>query len=210
MTYPGDLVLRPGRRVCRVGDWVKPELISGTPFESVAPDAWVCGELVSLEGSVAYVEGFGVDDPPVWAYPADRLEVAHDQEKMTDPQYYWALLTIQERIRSGLRLVAIDSTTTGDKYTYCSWGFHDDRHAPEDIPAMWPIGMPRRQDHQCCPLDDDPDKGRSGCFYRCLAFQKRSTLTQRRAVSRYTDDIAIALEELHVSRNTDAPEADLS
>lgn len=192
-TYPRDLILRPGRRVCRVGDWVEPELVSGTPRGS---GSWVCGTLVEIEDETALVEILGARDPVVWAYPIDRLEVAHDQEKMTNEQYLWALLTIQERITNGLRLVAFDSTAIGNKYTYCSWGFHEDRYAPKDIPGMWPIGMPRRQNRHHCPLDAEPERGRSGCFYRCLAFQKRQELNRELAIFLYTDALVMARDEL--------------
>lgn len=194
MEYPGDLILRPGRRVCRI--WHKglnPVLVSGTPT-GFATDAWCCGTLVGVEGETALVETFELQDLPVWSYPMNKLEVNHSQEEMTNEQYLWALVTIQERIKDGLRLSAYDCTATGNKHTYCSWGFHEDGDAPDDIPGMWPIGMPRRQDHQACPLDKDSSRGRSGCFYRCLGFQRRPGLTKEVAIFLYADVILRARE----------------
>ncbi len=205
MEYPGDLIMRPGRRVCRVPGWHKenlnPVLVSGTPTGSV-PDTWCCGTLVGTEGEIALVETFELKDPPVWSYPAGKLKVNHSQEKMTDEQYLWALLTIQERIRGGLRLSAYDCTATGNKSTYCSWGFHDDDDTIPDIPKMWPIEMPERQrNHQLCPLATlpQPTRGWRGCFYRCLAFQRRKELTRRKAIELYTS----AIIQARISNATD-------
>jgi len=140
--------------------------------------------LKEIRGERAIVETFSPDE--LWELPLEALGVEHKQEKMTDRQYQYGLEAIRALIADGLKLVTVDSCDEGDKWTYVSWGLHENcnRHlkAGAHRPEVWPLGMPRRQDHQYCPLDTEEGPHR-GCFYRCRAF--RRGLTRELALSLY-------------------------
>lgn len=178
MKYPGDLMVRLGRRVCRTDYDAKPIPID-VRSDSNTAHLWCCGTVVRIGECLAELDIFGSG---TWAYPISSLKVNHSQEMMMDEQYLWGLTKIRELIAEGLPLEAWDSTEIGFKSTYVSWGLHDREH-------VWPIGMPRRQDHQYCPLDIEK-REHTGCFYRCLAFRNRSELTVNAALELY--DAAIS------------------
>jgi hypothetical protein len=140
---------------------------------------------------VGVVETLALHNKELWEVPLESLKVAHKQEAMTDGQYLYGLVTLRELIADGLKLVTVDSTDIGDKWTYVSWGFHENMNrylrAGSQRPEVWPLGMPDRQDHQFCPLDAEKGPHR-GCFYRCLAFSQRD-LKKETALFLY--DIAI-------------------
>jgi hypothetical protein len=177
ITYPGDLILRPGRRVCRRGEWT-----TAVPIDAKGDDSWLCGTLSEIKEDMGIVEVFSSGK---WSYPLDLLEVDHTQEDMIDEQYLWGLLRIRDIILGGCPLQKVDSTQIGNKYTHVSWGLEEDYGSR---PKVWPIGIPRRMVHQYCPLDIGQEK-HLGCFYRCMAFQHSHLLTAGIAVELYNDAI---------------------
>ena len=159
--------------------------------------SWACGTLREIKGDRAIVETFSLDTKELWDLPLSALEVAHKQENMTDAQYLYALKTLRDLIADGLKLVKVDSTDIGDRWSYVSWGLHENCNrnlrSESHRPEVWPIGMPCRQEHQHCPLDKDRGPHR-GCFYRCLAIHQ-TDLKRATALFLYDRAIEKAREE---------------
>lgn len=160
MSYPGDLELRAGRRVCR-----KSARCRAVPIDETAKaqdtDSWFCGDLREIHGDQGHIKVFRMG---WWSYPLVRLRVNHSQEIMTADQYIYALTKLRQ-IVAHVPLRAYDDTTIGDKSTECNWGLCNDSK------EVWPIGRPHRQKHQPCPLDRER-REHIGCFYRCHIFQR--------------------------------------
>ena len=104
---------------------------------------------------------------------------------MSDARYRMALVRMKKRIEAGLSLSAVDSTTTGDKFTICAWGMcsEDPEQWPQAGDHQFPVDFikrrrisPDRRDHQTCPLQTDAEEPGAtswGCFYKCRVFQKK-------------------------------------
>jgi len=127
-----------------------------------------------------------------------RDKERHAQMYLSDERHLAAMERMRERIASGVKLDAVDSETTGDKYTDCSWGMCsmdpefwpvEDRMFPDREPivssyrsgpdGLVPIPHVSSKYHdegQFCPFDRRPratdpmPNSPSGCFSRCRIF----------------------------------------
>lgn len=176
--YPGDLILRTGRRVCRKSGWVDP-----IPLNDAAKDGcslWCCGKLVYIQDEdTATVETLLGE---LWGYPLRLLQVEHSQEDMTDAQYLFGLHRLRQIVERD-PISGYDDATIGNKSTECNWGFCSENK------EIWPIGQPRRSNDRPCPLDRRRDK-RMGCFYRCRFFCGK--IARDRALSLF-DELILSL-----------------
>lgn len=113
---------------------------------------------------------------------------------MSNERYKAALVRIRTQIENGSELIAVDSTTIGDKFTHCSWGLCS--CSPEQWPDKedrlfdrdYPLAILYRQKGQNCPFDEQPDRefGPDGCFRTCRIFQNRGNPpTREEAIKRY-------------------------
>lgn len=109
---------------------------------------------------------------------------------MSDRHYRQALENLKGVIEKGQQLDKEDSDEVGNKYTTCSWGLCAENKEVWPTPEMhlWPdqfrksgrIAPKYRKTHQLCPLDTRECDGDNfnGCFYTCLAFKRKGTLTK--------------------------------
>lgn len=111
------------------------------------------------------------------AYPEIQVNVLRELPRA---RYLLALERMRERIAGGLRLEFEDSTTTGNKYTHCSWGLCSEERAawPDAEDHIWPQQFEREGrvapldiPSPGCPMDrrEGKDDG-NGCFYTCRVF----------------------------------------
>lgn len=142
--------------------------------------------------------------------------------KMTNEQYKTWLILNRSRIWAGLKFVAWDDTTIGDKDTYASWGMCSDNIEAYPTPDYWEYGeltrpntwdpnrirVIERGKKHFCPFDRrltnegdpqfvkyNPNAG-SGCFHECLIFKEQITSNDRaKAIARFDKAIEIINKE---------------
>lgn len=119
---------------------------------------------------------------------------------LTDEQYLGILDRLQKRIEDNSPLVYRDSTTPGDKYTYCSWGLcsADKVIYPTPDLQLFPDHFPERISpkyttrRHLCPFDKrDVLKHAGGCFYHCRIFRD-GPVTREQALNLIRDTRELA------------------
>lgn len=140
---------------------------------------------------------------------------------MGEGRHQDSLRRLRKRIADGLDLCAFDSTTTGDKYTQCSWGLcsPDKEQWPDKFDHLWPLHFekygrvaPRyRQKGQMCPIDlrAGAKEGKydklammQGCFFTCRIFETVSGNSPSRDVVLILFDEEIARRERDFGHKT--------
>ena len=122
---------------------------------------------------------------------------------LTDEQFLDALKRVRKQIAGGLKNLKDDSTTSGDKYTTCSWGTctqsmaaypHPDSHLwPDQFILNQRVAPKYKERRHLCPMDwRNPTKVKdnyNGCFHSCRIFQAKSgrknRVTQQQALKMY-------------------------
>jgi hypothetical protein len=112
----------------------------------------------------------------------------------SNQSYHDAVKVVRDRLETGVKVVAEDSTTPGDKYTHCNVGlcandlgdakdgtYWVDRthHCPHDRRAFSEDGGPPAEAFDASTLA-------SGCFWSCRIFRpkKRDNDTRAKRVAR--------------------------
>ena len=136
---------------------------------------------------------------------------------LTDEQYLDLLKKVREDLNRIKKIVAIDSDQTGNKHTFTNCGlctgyigrgecWSRDTHVtmetalfPEDFkkkgktrPYPQQFSMKYRKDQHRCPLDSKKgsrDAMASGCFYRCMIFQRKFRTPTIKEMKRMYDKI---------------------
>ncbi|WP_422928595.1 hypothetical protein [Singulisphaera sp. PoT] len=105
--------------------------------------------------------------------------MSHSDMYLTDAQHLHMLRVVRDRIAEGVPLDYYDDTTPGDKSMACNWGQCTDHGHTK---SMLRRGTPKyREKHHRCPLDqvNQEEKKHSGCFWRCLVFQRPGNLPSK-------------------------------
>lgn len=140
---------------------------------------------------------------------------------LTDQQYLDLLKSIRKDLDSIDKVYAYDSTQIGNKFTETNCGLcavdddGHDRHVTEET-AMWPKDFKRqgkteypypqqfarkyRKEKHKCPLDDREGKHSDGCFYNCLAFNKKNLSIKE--VKRLYDEMIKKVEQWPSTKRT--------
>lgn len=142
-----------------------------------------------------------------------------DHLYMPNERWLEALKRMRARIASGLKLDAVNSDVTGDKYTHCSWGMcsHDKEQWPESGDHLWPDQFEERGrvaprysiEGQVCPLCAEAKH--NGCFYECRVFQRRRGRRGKKPLARsfvlhlYDEAIAEFEQRMEAEKVASAP-----
>jgi hypothetical protein len=123
---------------------------------------------------------------------------------LTLQQFIQVLKTIRLQIAEGIPIGLDDSNDIGYKHTYCAWGICTNSiHVWHDpLMHIWPMDFIENRKvaplhipkGYKCPLDSREPNYQSGCFYKCLAFNKHEKLSRKKALQLY-DNVIMKVEK---------------
>lgn len=136
-----------------------------------------------------------------------REVVINNDIYMSRERYLLALKRVRKAIAKGREFRATDIIAPGCKSTEVTWGMcsvaDEDWPDPED--HLWPEDFikygrvaPKYREGHPCPYDRDPDpEHMRGCFYRCMAFDRKDKDKDDRNSTLRKYDLVIEQFEKH-------------